>query len=176
MIKHVILPGSEDEEEAGSGAGTGGRFSEEEWGALGEVSRWWRHRAARGDSADLLESHFGGVDAVGTARTEGLTPATVAFGRPLLPGDGATLLALALGVPDPPAAGEVYSLAALGHFYRTAEGWLARHTLLGRAPAGTTSTEIRAAVDLVGLSPILQVVGVAGLAIEWKVEVLRVEK
>jgi hypothetical protein len=146
-------------------------------GALGEVIRWWRHRKAREDSADPLESHFGGVDASGTVRTVGLTPATVAFGRPLLPQNepfaGAALLVMALGAPDP-AAGEVYSLAALCHFYHAAGGWLSRYTLLGRAPAGA-STEIRAAVDLGAGLPVLQIVGVNGLEIDWKVEVLRLE-
>jgi hypothetical protein len=71
--------------------------------------------------------------------------------------------------------GEVYSLAALCHFYHAAGGWLSRYTLLGRAPAGTMSTEIRAAVDLAGPSPVIQVVGVAGLEIDWKVEAYRLE-
>jgi hypothetical protein len=156
-------------------AGSGGRFTEDDLGALSEVIRWWRHRGARGDSADPLESHYGGVDADGTARTTGLVPATVAFGRPLLPTGGAALLVMALGVPDPPVVGEVYSLIGLCHFYRTESGWLSRHATLGRAPAGTTSTEIRAAVDLAGPSPILQIVGVAGLTIDWEVEVFRLE-
>ncbi len=111
MIKRIVLPGSEGlEEDAGaSGTRTTGRFTEDELGALAEVARWWRHRLTRSDSTDPLESHFGGVDAAGTARTVGLTPATVAFGRPLLPINdlftGAALLVLALGAPDPPEVG-----------------------------------------------------------------------
>jgi hypothetical protein len=180
MIKSIVLPGSEGEEAATGAVGSSGRFSDDDLGALAEVIRWWRHRLARGDSADPLESHYGGVDADGTARTAGLVPTTAAFGRPLLPAGGATagaaLLVLALGVPDPPAAGEVYSLAGLCHFhYTAAAGWLSRHTTLGRAPAGATSTEVRAAIDLGTNQPILQLVGVGGLTIDWKVEVYRLE-
>jgi hypothetical protein len=179
MIKRIVLPGSEGEEEAAGAAGSSGRFTADDLGALNELIRWWRHRASRGDSADPLESHYGGVDADGTARTTGLVPATVAFGRPLLPQsamfDGAALLVMALGAPDPPVVGEVYSLAALCHFYRAESDWLSRYATLGRAPAGATTTEIRAAVDLAGPSPILQVVGVAGLTIDWKMEVYRLE-
>ena len=180
MIKRIVLPGSGGGEAEGARAG-GGRFTEDDLGALGEVARWWRNRAAVGDSADLIESHFGGVDLSGTARTTGLTPATAVFGRPLLPATGgaergAALWVLALGVPDPPVVGEVYSLAALCHFYYTAaSGWLGRYATIGRVPTGTTSTEVRAAVDLAGPTPIIQIVGVSGLTIDWKVEVLRLE-
>lgn len=182
MIKRIVLPGSEGlEEDAGaSGTRTTGRFTEDELGALAEVARWWRHRLTRSDSTDPLESHFGGVDAAGTARTVGLTPATVAFGRPLLPINdlftGAALLVLALGAPDPPEVGEVYSLVGLCHFYHAPEaGWLSRYSTIGRAPSATTSTEARAAVDIATGLPVMQMVGVNGLTIDWKVEVFRLE-
>lgn len=177
MIKRIILPGSAGTEGDGAaGMGTSGRFTEDEWGALAELARWWRHRLTRGDSADPLESHFGGVDAAGTARTIGLTPVEVSFGRSLLPARGAALLALALGVPDPPVMGEVYSVAGLCHFYSTDSGWISSYTTLGRAPSDTTSTEIRAAVEIETQRPLLRMVGVSGLTIDWKVEVYRLEK
>lgn len=176
MIKRIVLPGSGAGEADGERGGTGGRLTEDDWAALGDVARWWRNRAAAGDSADLIESHFGGVDLSGTARTVGLAPATAAFSRPLLPSIGAGLLVLALGVPDPPVVGEVYSLAGLGHFYNApASGWLSRYTTIGRAPTGTTSTEVRAAVDLGTGLPVIQIVGVSGLTIDWQVEVYRLE-
>lgn len=176
MIKRILLPGSTgtvDDRTAGSGAG--GRFSEDELGALSDLARWWRHRLTRDDSADPLESHFGGVDAAGTARTVGLTPADVSFGRPLLPTRGSALLVLALGVPDPPDVGEVYSATGLCHFYRTDAGWLSRYSTLGRAPSDATSVEIRAAVDLLSDLPVIRLVGVDGLTIDWKVESYRLE-
>jgi len=176
MKRQVVLPGSAGAEGDGAaGTGASGRFTEDELGALGELARWWRHRLARGDSADPLESHFGGVDAAGTARTVGLTPEEVSFGRPLLPARGAALLVLALGVPDPPVVGEVYSLTGLCHFYQTPSGWLSRYATFGRAPSDATSTEIRAAIELGTERPLLRVVGVSGVTIDWKVEVIRLE-
>ena len=99
----IVLPGSVPAEPDESAGGSGGRFTADELGALSEVAAWWRNRQAAGDSAEPLETHFGGVDLAGTARTVGLTPATVAFGRPLLPmssattGGAALLAGLALG-------------------------------------------------------------------------------
>jgi hypothetical protein len=175
-MKQIKLPGSTETGEAEARAGGGGRFTADEWGALAEVAAWWRNRLAVGDSAAPQESHFGGVDARGAARTVGLTPAAVAFARPLLPGRGAALLALALGVPDAPAVGEVYSLVGLCHFYDApGVGWLTRYATLGRAPSGTTSTEIRAALDLNSGAPAIHLVGVAGLTIDWTVEAYRLE-
>jgi hypothetical protein len=173
MIKRIILPGSVGEE-AEARAGGGGGFGEDEQGALREVAAWWRNRLAAGDSAAPLETHFGGVDLSGTARTVGLVPAAVEFGWPLLPARGAALLVMALGVPDPPAVGEVYSLVGLCHFYDAAGTWLSRYATIGRAPSGA-STEIRTALDLDTGRPVVQIVGVGGLAIDWKVEGLRLE-
>ena len=170
----IVLPGSEPAEPDESAGGSGGRFTADELGALSEVAAWWRNRLAAGDSAEPLETHFGGVDLAGTARTVGLTPATVAFGRPLLPTSGAALLVLAFGVPDPPVAGEVYSLVGLCHFYDTGAGWLGRDATIGRAPAGTTSTEVRSVLSG-GTTPTLQLAGVSGLTIDWQVEVMRLE-
>ncbi len=180
MIKRIQLPGS-GRDDAGEGpAAGGGRLSEDELGALRDVAAWWRNRLARGDSAEPLETHFGGVDLRGTARTVGLTPAAVDFGRPLLPasgaGAGAALLVSALGVPDPPEVGEVYSLVGLCHFYHAAaSGWLSRYATIGRAPAGATSLELRAAVDGDTGLPVVRIVGVGGLTIDWRVEILRLE-
>lgn len=178
-MKRIVLPGSEKDEASSGAAGTGGRFTQDEQGALREVAAWWRNRLAQGDSAEPLETHFGGVDLRGTARTVGLTPAAVDFGRPLLPADGAgagaALLVSALGVPDPPEVGEVYSLVGLCHFYHAASGWLSRYTTIGRAPAATTSTEIRTAVDPEDGTRSVLVVGVSGLDIDWTVEVYRLE-
>ena len=115
------------------------------------------------------------MDLRGTARSVGLTPATVAFGRLLAPSGGATLLVLALGVPDPATVGEDYSLAGLCHFYNAAGTWLARETTIGRAPAATTSTEARAVIDGSSGLPAVQIIGVAGLTIDWTVEALRLE-
>jgi len=176
MIKRIELPGSAGAEpEETAGAAARGRFTEAEWGALAELAHWWRYRSSRRDSADPLESHFGGVDAAGTARTTGLTPAAVVFGRPLLPSRGAALLVVALGVPDPPDVGEVYSVVGLAHFYDTGSGWLSRHSTLSRAPTATTSTEVRAGLDLSSGAPQILVVGVDGLTIDWKVEGYRLE-
>lgn len=178
-MKPIKLPGSRNDVAEPAAAG-GGRLSEDELGALRDVAAWWRNRLARGDSAEPLETHFGGVDLRGTARTAGTTPAAVDFGRPLLPGggvgSGAALLVVALGVPDPPVVGEVYSVVGLCHFYHAASsGRLSRYATLGRAPAGTTSTELRAAVDGGTGLPVVQIVGVSGLAIDWRVEGLRME-
>ncbi len=179
-MKRIQLPGSKTAESEGVGFAGGGRLTEDDWGALGEVAAWWRNRQAAADSAEPLETHFGGVDLSGKARSVGLSPATAAFGRPLLPvggaASGAALFVLALGVPDPPVVGEVYSLAGLCHFYdAAASGWLSRYTTIGRAPTGTTSTEIRSAVDLGTGLPAIQIVGVSGLTIDWQVEVYRLE-
>lgn len=177
MIKRIQLPGSDGEVAEPSG-GEGGRLSADELGALREVAAWWRHRLARGDSAEPLESHYGGVDLSGTARTVGLVPAGVAFGRALLPAGagGAALLVVALGVPDPPVVGEVYSLVGLCHVYDSAaSGLLSRYSTIGRAPAGTTSTEIRTALDGATGLPVVQIVGVSGLTIDWRVEAYRLE-
>jgi hypothetical protein len=175
-MKPIKLPGSTQDEQATAAGETGGRFTADEWGALGETAAWWRNRQAAADSAAPLETHFGGVDLSGTARTEGLSPAAVAFGRPIVPAGGAALWVMALGVPDPPLVGEVYSLVGLCHFYDAAgSGWLSRYATVGRAPAGATSTELRAAIDGATGLPVIQIVGVSGLVIDWKVEALRLE-
>ena len=175
-MSKIILPGSEGEE--GGPGGTSGRLSAADAATLAQVAHWWRHRLARGDAADPLESAFGGVDDSGTARTVGLAAAAVAFPRPLaLPPGGVGLWVVALGVADPPSAGQVYSLAGLCHFYPAAGGLVADGATLGRLPSGVTSTEIRAVLTgpPPGDTPTVQIVGVSGQTIAWKVEVYRVE-
>lgn len=177
-MRKVVLPGSVGEEAEGR---AGGRWSAEDAAALAQVARWWRGRLARGDAADPLTSGFGGVDDNGTARTVGLAAAEVALARPistLAVGRGVALWLHALGVPDDPAAaGEVYSVVGLGHVYRdAAAGWRTRYATLGRAPANATTLELRIVVDLGTGLPAVQVVGVAGVGINWKVEAYRLER
>jgi len=180
MSKRVILPGSRGQEpDEGTVFVRGGRFDEDEAATLAEVIRWWRHRRAVEDSADPLETHFGGVDDRAAVRTTGLTPAAVFFPKPLVIDAGASCLVHALGIPTNAAAvGEVYSLVGLCHFYKDATaGYLSRYATIGRAPAATTSTEVRSAVSGTppGATAVIQIVGVAGLTIDWKVEVYRLE-
>ena len=175
-MKEIVLPGSEGE--AGAAAGGGGRLSGEDVLALAQVAHWWRHRLARVDATDPLESAFGGVDDSGAARTVGAAAATVVFPRLLVaPPGGVGLWVVALGVPNPPTAGQVYSLAGLCHFYRDAGGgWLIDGATVACVPADA-GAEIRAV--LIGPptnTPALQVAGVAGITIDWKVEVYRVER
>jgi hypothetical protein len=174
------LPGSRRNRELEPGdpsaAGlSSGRFTEQQLALLHELTQWWANRRAVEDSPTPLATLIGGVDLRGTATTTGTAAATITFAQPLLSSSGAAFLVLALGIPDPPVVGEVYSIAALCHFYDPpSSGWLSRYTTLGRAPSGTTSTEIRAGVDGGG-DPILQIVGVSGLTIDWQVEALRLE-
>jgi hypothetical protein len=120
-MSKIILPGSEGEE-AGPGGGSG-RLSAADAVTLAQVAHWWRFRLARADAADPLESAFGGVDDSGAARTVGLAAAAVVFPRPLaVPPGGVGLWVVALGVADPPTSGQVYSLAALAHFYAGRRG------------------------------------------------------
>ena len=175
-MSKIVLPGSEGEE-AGPGGGSG-RLSAADAVTLAQVAHWWRFRLARADAADPLESAFGGVDDSGVARTVGASAATVVFPRPLVvPPGGVGLWVVALGVPDPPAVGVVYSLAGLCHFYHDAAvGWLIDGATVGRVPADA-GTELRAV--LIGPpanAPALQLVGAAGVTIDWKVEVYRVER
>jgi hypothetical protein len=175
-MSKIVLPGSEGEE-AGPGGGSG-RLSAEDALALTQVAHWWRYRLARGDAADPLESAFGGVDDSGVARTVGLAAAAVVFPRPLVvPPGGVGLWVVALGVADPPSAGQVYSLAGLCHFYPAAGGLVADGATVARLPAAADSTEIRAVVTgpPPGDTPTLQIVGVSGQTIAWKVEVYRIE-
>lgn len=176
MIKPISLPGSGPPEGDPPGVSAArGRFSEDELGALSELAHWWRFRQSLHDSADPLESHFGGVDGVCHVRTAGLTPATLPLDRPLLPTTGATLLVVALGVPDPLLGGEAYSIFALCHFVHDGSAWLSRYATIGRVPAATISTEIATAIDILSGVPQLVLTGVAGLNIDWKVEFLRLE-
>jgi hypothetical protein len=177
-MKRIVLPGSEWEE-AEAGGPRRVAWSEEEAATLAEVIQWWRHRRERADAADPTSTHFGGVDSSGTARTVGLTPAAVAFARPLpvgAVGGGAGFVVQALGVPENAAAlGEVASLVGLCHFYRDATaGWLCRYATLGRAPADFAAAEVRALVDAGG-TPAILIVGVADVVIDWKVEVYGLE-
>ena len=175
-MSKIVLPGSEGEE-AGPGGGSG-RLSAADAATLAQVAHWWRFRLARADAADPLESAFGGVDDSGAARTVGLAAATVVFPRPLaVPPGGVGLWVVALGVADPPSAGQLYSLAGLCHFTRAAGGLVAAGATVARLPAAVTSTELRAVLTgpPPGDTPTLQIVGVSGQTIEWKVEVYRVE-
>ena len=175
-MKEIVLPGSEGE--VGAVGGGGGGLSGEDVPALAQVAHWWRHRLARGDAADPLESGFGGVDDSGTAQTVGGAAVAVAFPQPLVvPAGGVGLWVVALGVPRPATLGAVYSLAGLCHFYREPSGsWLIGYTTVARVPA-TPLTEVRAV--LLGPptnAPALQLVGAPGITIDWKVEVYRVER
>lgn len=175
-MSKIVLPGSEGEE-AGPGGGSG-RLSAADAVTLAQVAHWWRFRLARADAADPLESAFGGVDDSGAVRTVGLAAATVVFPRPLaVPPGGVGLWVVALGVADPPTSGQVYSLAALAHFYAGAGGLVADGATVARLPAAVTSTELRAVLTgpPPGDTPTLQIVGVAGQTIDWKVEVYRLE-
>ena len=174
-MKEIVLPGSEGEE---SVTGASGRLTGEDGLALAQVAHWWRHRLARGDAADPLESGFGGVDDSGVAQTVGAAAATVLFPRPLVvPPGGVGLWVVALGVPQPATLGVVYSLAGLCHIFREpASSWLIGYTTVARVPAAPL-TEVRAV--LLGPpanAPALQLVGAPGVTIDWKVEVYRVER
>ncbi len=175
-MSKIVLPGSEGEEAGPSGGS--GRLSAADAVTLAQVAHWWRFRLARADAADPLESAFGGVDDSGAARTVGLAAAAVVFPRPLaVPPGGVGLWVVALGVADPPTSGQVYSLAALAHFYAGPAGLVADGATVARLPAAVTSTELRAVLTgpPPGDTPTLQIVGVSGQTIEWKVEVYRVE-
>ncbi len=174
-MSKIVLPGSEGEE-AGPGGGSG-RLSAADAVTLAQVAHWWRFRLARADAADPLESAFGGVDDSGAVRTVGLAAATVVFPRPLaVPPGGVGLWVVALGVADPPSGGQVYSLAGLCHFSRAAGG--ARPARPSPPAGAPDSTELRAVVTgpPPGDTPTLQIVGVSGQTIDWKVEVYRVER
>jgi hypothetical protein len=156
-----------------------GRWSEAEIIIMGEMVQWWRHRRAAPDSIDPLETLIGGMDQIATCTTTGTFAETVATPKTLVIQNGASYFCHAMGIPaDPEAAGEVYSIVSLLHFYVSDSlGFFARSTQIARAPAGTTSTEIRAVVSgsPPGSIPIIQVTGVTGLTINWKVELYRLE-
>ena len=173
MSKRIILPGSGAEESGGAAVGAGGRFSEEELGALSEVVRWWRNRGAVGDSAAPLESHFGGVDAVGSVRTIGSTTTSITFAQPLLPTDAAALLVLALGITSDRQ--ESFSLVGVCHFHRMTDGnWYSRYATFGRSP-GDHPAEVRTAVDMGNGQAVVQMRGISNLTIDWQVEMYRLE-
>ena len=173
MFKRIILPGSGVEEGGGATAGAAGRLSEDELGALSEVARWWRNRGAVGDSAAPLETHFGGVDAVGSARTLGNTTSSITFAQPLLPTDAAAFLVLALGITSDRAAS--FGLAGMCHFHRLPDGdWYSRYHTFGRSPSDHDA-EVRSAIDLGSGQSVVQIRGISGLTIDWKVELYRLE-
>jgi hypothetical protein len=178
MRKRITLPGSIGDAQGPSSGGRAAGFSEAERDALSELVRWWRHRRAKEDSADPLETAFGGVDDSAAVRTAGLLPGDAFFPKPLVIEHGASFLVHAFGVPeDPAAAGEVYSVFGLCHFYRDeTAGWFSRTTTLGRAPAAAATVEARAVIAGSPGTPVIQVTGVAGLTIDWKVELYRLEK
>lgn len=171
------LPGSKPQElDDFSFGGGGGRLSSDEWDTVSELVRWWRHRRAVGDSADPLETAFGGVDARHTVRTEALLPAVVTTPKPLLAGRGASYWVQALGIPT--GGGEAYSLTGLCHFYRDPDdGILSRYTTVGRAPFWVNTTEVRTAVSgtVPDQVPAILLVGVAGETIDWTVELYGLE-
>ena len=174
-MSKISLPGSTGEE---AEIGRGGGLGDGDAAALAGLLSWWRHRLARGDAADPLESGFGGVDDSGVAQTVGAAAATVLFPRPLVvPPGGVGLWVVALGVPRPATLGVVYSLAGLCHIFREPAGsWLIGYTTVARVPAAPL-TEVRAV--LLGPpanAPALQLVGAPGVTIDWKVEVYRVER
>lgn len=182
----IYLPGSrrnrnEEPPDPTSAGLSSGRFTEVQLLLLAEIAEWWSYRRAQNDSSTPLASFFGGLDMKGTARTTGTTPATATLDgitriSPNTVGAGSTYLVQALGVPDPPVVGEVYSLLAIAHVYCTAaDTYLAKETQIARTPAATTSTEIRVVVDGGTDEPNFQVVGVSGITIDWTLNVYRLE-
>jgi len=173
MFKRIILPGSDIEESGGAAAGATGRLGEDDLGALSEVARWWRNRGAMGDSAAPLESHFGGVDAVGRVRTLSNTTSSITFAQPLLPTSAALLLIVALGITSDQL--ESFGMAGVCNIHRQTDGsWYSRYNTIGRSPSDHTA-EVLTAVDLGSGRPVVQISGIVNLTIDWKVEIYRLE-
>lgn len=178
---NYYIPGSrrnrieepQDPEPAGL---TSGRFTEMQIILLTELANWWSIRRGTDDSDDPITTLIGGVDNRGTARTTGTTPASITFDFTIYPaaqaGNGRSFFVQAFGIPDPDTVGEVYSIVAICHFYYDGSSWLSRYNTIGRAPSGTTSTEIRTAVS--GL-PEMLVIGVTGITIDWTVNSYMIE-
>lgn len=181
----IYLPGSRrnqnEEPQDPSPAGlTSGRFTESQLFLLAEMMEWWTHRRSQEDSFTPLASLIGGVDLKATVTTTGLTPSTVTFDESFPPPTsdmrGRSYIVQAYGIPDPATVSEVYSLFGIAHaFYTTAGGWLSRYTTLGRAPSGTTSTEVRTAIDAGTGLPVLLIIGVSALTIVWTINLIILE-
>lgn len=178
-----FLPGSRpssDDSEPITGL-SGGRFSQQQLLMLNELIIWWSYRRIADDSLDPFTSLIGGVDLSGTCRTSGLTPTPISFTLPITPVPaggpyGSAAFVQALGIPDPPSVGEVYSILALCHFYfHPSHGWHTRSTVTTRAPAAETSTSVSVGVDLISNIPYISMTGVSGLSIDWLVNVSRCE-
>lgn len=168
--------GNEPDDPTAAGLSSG-RFTEAQLIMMTELIEWWSYRRGQDDASNPLASLIGGVDMKGTARTTGLTPATAVFDQPLSPktnGEGSGYLIQAFGVPDPPVVGDVYSIVTLAHFYYISSAFLARDTQIARAPAATTSTEIRTTTDGSG-NAVIQLVGVTAITIDWTINVIRLE-
>lgn len=156
-----------------------GRFTDLQLRMIAELVTWWANRRVVDDSNEPLMTLIGGVDFRGTARTTGTTPAVATLNRPPTPdpapGVGRSYFVQALGIPDPDSAGEVYSLTGLCHFYYDGSSWLTRYTTTGRAPAATTDTELRTALELGTGTPQILIVGVTGLTIDWTLNISMIE-
>lgn len=156
-----------------------GRFTEGQLIMLAELTEWWSYRRSQDDSSEPLQSLIGGVDIKGTARTIGLTPNTATFPLTIAPktnAAGSSYLVHAIGIPDPPVVGEVYSLVGLCHFYYiTGTGFLSRYTTIARAPSSTTSTEIQAVVDGGSGDGQIKIIGVSSITIDWSIDLFRLQ-
>lgn len=167
MTRAVVLPGSTGEAESPVHSG---RLTPEDAATLAQVAAWWRNRLTRDPAPDPLASLIGGADNRGAAQTVGTTPATVAFAPALaLPAGGLSLWAQALGIPAGPADGP-YALVGLCHFH----GATARYVTVARLPATAATLELRATFDAAG-APVVQLVGAAGVSIEWTVDAYLLE-
>lgn len=177
------LPGSKAEDDPtfreGSDINVVGRWTEFQINAIDELTRWWINRRERNDSQDPLGTAFGGVDDTATARTVGTVSARVFFPASAILSRGASYLVHAFGMPtDPAAVGDVYSVFALCHLYQPTGGSLmARATTIARAPSSATSLEITAVLtDPPNGPPAINITGITGITIDWKVEVYRLER
>ncbi len=156
-----------------------GRFTEAQLIMLAELTEWWSYRRSQDDSSEPLQSLIGGIDIKGTARTIGLTTSAATFSKDIAPktnNAGSSYFVHALGIPDPPVVGEVYSLLGICHFYYiTGTGFLSRYTTIARAPSSTTSTEISAAIDGGTGDGQIKLTGVSSITIDWTIDLFRLE-
>lgn len=154
-----------------------GRFTEAQLIMMTELIEWWAYRRTQNDADSPINSLIGGIDLKGTATTIGLTPATVTLNQTLSPktnSTGSSYIVHAYGIPNPANVGEVYSIVALCHFYYISDAFLSRYTQIARSPSSDTSTEIRAAVNVSG-DPILSVVGIASITIDWHLDISQLQ-
>lgn len=172
MKRGVVLPGSTLGEEE-SVAATAGRLSAEDVVTLAQVAVWWRYRLARADAADPTASLLGGVDAKGTATTNGTVSAPLTLSPPLVipPNTGCALLLHAYGQPTGSGPTGVYSLLAVAHFYNDPTTPTAVATLITRLPASATTIDLVAAVTPGTNALVFSLTGVSGLTIEWTADV-----